>query len=549
MRAWIALALRSRFSNAMSRRKYFDSATPIMGTFGIRQRRFFQTSLLGLIFLVCLSAAAIWLWRRYTSSNRAETVADLVHLIGSGSLEERGLAARRLVMAATSQLESVIPALLQSLEDPSAEVRRDAMASLGAYLALALSNRGQALLNSERGLANLDRVGEKLLDSLAVDEDADVRVSAASALALIRSKLDAVSGPETMSSRPSSLAHGTLVAAFDAALERDLANRRGLMLSLGLVAHRSLAAPPGLLALLDHPAGRAQAVIALSGFGSGIDPALTVVLRDLEDKQSLFRHEDDQASDHFVTSRDYWLGIRKMHLSPAVVPRLQEALGSRDPPVARCAVILLGNIGPGARAAIPALVKALQTAGPVEPLDNLTSKSATLDIAEAIIRVAPLDQAVAALTRALRSPISSTRDAAGTAFAGLGAKAHAAIPVLAATLREIAASGDKSKSGGIIANALAELAVGAPEPQRTDTEAISALCDALESGNRTTSFSAIYALRKFGPRAAPAIPALRALASKASGDPDHSPDEVRRAVDFALENIEGEHHARKKMSP
>ena len=234
--------------------------------------------------------------------------------------------------------------------------------------------------------------------------------------------------------------------------------------------------------------------MALAGFGSGIDPALTVILRDLEDKLSVLRSEDNQGSDRFFTSRDYWLGIRKMHLSPAVVPRLQEALGSRDPPVARCAVILLGNIGPGARAAIPALVKALQTAGPVEPFDNLTGKNATLDIAETITKVAPLDEAVAALTGALRSPSRSTRDAAGTAFAGLGAKAHAAIPVLAATLREIAASGDKSRSGGIIAHALAEIAVGAPEPARTDPEAISALRDALGSGNRTTSLSAIYEL-------------------------------------------------------
>jgi HEAT repeat protein len=354
-----------------------------------------------------------------------------------------------------------------------------------------------------------------------------------------------------MSSRPASLTHGTLVAALDAALLRDPGNRRGLMLSLGLVAHRSLAAPPGLLAVLDHPdaASRAQAVMALSGFGSGIDPTLTVILRDLEDRPSVLRNEDDEGSDGFFTSKDYWSGIRKMHLSPAAVPRLREALGSREPPVARCAVILLGNIGPGGRAAIPALVRALQTAGPVEPLDNLTGKSATLDIAETIARVAPLEQAVAALTGALRSPISSTRDAAGTAFAELGAKAHAAIPVLAATLREIATSGDKSQSGGIIAHALAEIAVGAPDPRRTDPEAISALRDALRSGNHTTSLSAVYALRRLGPRAAPAIPALRALILKTLGDPDQSPVETRRAVEFALEKIEGEHHPQEKINP
>jgi len=308
MPAWIAGARRSRFSNAASRGKVFGTATPIMGTFSARQRRFFQISLLGLILLVGLSAAAFWAWRRYTSSNRAETVPDLVHLIGSGRLEERRLAARRLVMAATSQLDLVIPALLLSLQDPSADVRGDAVSSLGAYLALAISNRGQALLNSERGLVTLDRVGERLLDSLAEDGDAEVRVSAASALALIRNKLDAVSGSETTSSRPASLAHGTLVAALDAALQRDPANLRGLMRSMGLVAHRSLAAPPGLLAILDHPdaASRAQAVIALSGFGSGIDPALTVILRELEDKLSVLRTEDDQGSDPFFTSRDYW---------------------------------------------------------------------------------------------------------------------------------------------------------------------------------------------------------------------------------------------------
>src|SRR5205823_235204 len=144
--------------------------------------------------------------------------------------------------------------------------------------------------------------------------------------------------------------------------------------------------------------------------------------------------------------------------------------------------------------------------------------SATLDIAETIAKVAPLDEGVVILARALRSPISSTRDAAGTAFARLGAKAHAAIPVLAAALREIAASRDKSSSGGIITNTLDEVAVGAPEPQRTDPETISALSDALGSRNRMTSFSAVYALRRFGPRAARAIPALRALASNAVSD-------------------------------
>jgi HEAT repeat protein len=316
-----------------------------------------------------------------------------------------------------------------------------------------------------------------------------------------------------------------------------------LMVSLGLVGRRSLAAPPGLLAVLDHPdaASRAQAVMALSSFGSGVDSALTVVLQDLGDKQSVFRSEDDPGSDGFFASRNYWLGIRKLRLSSAVVPRLQAALGSRDPPVVRCAVILLGNIGPQAGAAIPSLVEALQTAGPVAPIDRITGESATLDIAETIAKVAPQEKAMAALTAALRSPISSTRDAAGTAFARLGAKAHAAIPVLAATLRDIAASRDMSGSGGIIVHALSEIAVGAPEPRRTDPEAITALRDALGSGNRSTSFSAIYALRKFGPRAAPAIPALRALVSKAIDDPDHPPVELRRAVDFALENIEGEY--------
>jgi HEAT repeat protein len=523
-----------------------------MGTFGARQRRFFQTSLLGLIFLVGLSAAAFWSWRQYTNSNRPETATDLIRLLDTGRLEERRDAARRLVMAATSESESVIAALLLSLEDPSWEVRADAVGSLGAYLATAISNRGQALLNSSRGVANLERVGEGLLDSLTDDDDAEVRVSAASALSLIRNKLDSVTGSGTTSSQPASLAHGTLVAALDAALQRDPANRRGLMLSLGMVGHRSLAAPPGLLAVLDHPdaASRAEAVMALSSFGSGIDSALTVLLRDLEDKQSVFRNEneDDQGSNRFFTSRNYWLGIRKMHLSPEVVPRLQEALGSRDPLVARCAVILLGNIGPQARAALPALVQALEKAGPVESIDNLTGNSATLAVAETIARVARPDEAVAALTKALRSPISSTREAAGTAFAGLGAKAHAAIPVLAAMLREVAASRDKSNTGGIIAHALAEVAIGAPEQRRTDPQAISALGDALGSENRMTSFTAVYALRRFGPRAAGAIPALRALTSKAVGDPEHSTVEIRRAVDFALERIEGEHPPQKQIN-
>jgi hypothetical protein len=61
--------------------------------------------------------------------------------------------------------------------------------------------------------------------------------------------------------------------------------------------------------------------------------------------------------------------------------------------------------------------------------------------------------------------------------------------------------------------------------------------------------SAIYELRRLGTRAAPAIPALRALTSKAIGDPDQSPVEIRRAVDFALERIEGDHDAQEKKNP
>jgi hypothetical protein len=61
--------------------------------------------------------------------------------------------------------------------------------------------------------------------------------------------------------------------------------------------------------------------------------------------------------------------------------------------------------------------------------------------------------------------------------------------------------------------------------------------------------STVYALRRLGPRTSPAIPALRALVLKGIGDPDHSSIEIRRAVDFALEKIEGEHHPQEKTRP
>ena len=238
-----------------------------------------------------------------------------------------------------------------------------------------------------------------------------------------------------------------------------------------------------------------------------------------------------------------------MHLSPAVVPRLQEALGSRDPPVARCAVILLGNIGPGARAAIPALVKALQTAGPVEPLDNLTGKSATLDIAETITRVAPLDEAVAALTGALRSPSRQRATRPGPLSPGSGPRPtppFLSSPPLSERLPP------------------AETSPGAVESSPTPLPRLRLV---LPSHNepipkRSRLFATPWDLGTARPRsrpstrcggsahrAAPAIPALRALTSKAIGDPDHSPVEIRRAVDFALEKIEGEHHAQEKINP
>ena len=160
-------------------------------------------------------------------------------------------------------------------------------------------------------------MANRFLELLEEDEDIGVRAVAADALTSIsRAIVEAGIVPDSTST-PIPLDPETLVAAIDAALERDPANRMSPLAAFRRLHPMPMAAPPGLLETLKDPSSiiRGKALQSLSHFSSGVDPAVPVLLKNL------------QTDDRFPP--DY-LGAARLRPSPAVVPILIKSLASEN---------------------------------------------------------------------------------------------------------------------------------------------------------------------------------------------------------------------------
>ena len=184
------------------------------------------------------------------------------------------------------------------------------------------------------------------------------------------------------------------------------------------------------------------------------------------------------------------------------VPALIDLL--RDPDNRAAAAAVLGDIGPEAEAAVPALARALEDSD-----DDVrrTSADALGDIGPAA------EAAVPALARALDDTDASVRSNAATALGDLGPVARAAVPALVRALRD----GDPDTRWAS-AEALGEIGVA--------SEAVVAgLIDALDDPGAWVPMYARDGLKALGPEAIPAVigalsdldPEVRRLAAEVLG--------------------------------
>ena len=445
----------------------------------------------------------------------------LARSIKDGRLDEKKRAAQRLLESSPDEIDLVVPALVggasgQRRSGPRRGDPRDRSVRLFGRAA------------HPRGLGDQARAAANgLLGALKNDTDPIVRASAAFALASMRQALikAGLSSDKSLESDP--IKRETLFAALDEALQQDLPNRLPLIDAIERLGPLPNVATPGLVEALKDPSiiVRGRLILTLSHFTGGVDPAIPVLLNDLEQNTSRFLP-------------DYLGAAKEMHPSPAVVPILIKSLESGNWMVREAAALLIAQIGTGARAAAPAVIAAVKktiAAGndrnaqgdparaPQNPgalaktgtrPDEPPRGSVSAGLATALARVAPAEEAVPILLEALRSKNTTTLASAATGLAELGPKAaQAAIPILLAALKESFASDEDSaeQSSVVILLALGRVAPRSPETGASSEMVIAKLGDALNAPSPSIQAAAAEALGNFGQRASKTVPKLMEL--------------------------------------
>ncbi len=202
-----------------------------------------------------------------------------------------------------------------------------------------------------------------------------------------------------------------LVGALD---DRDPEVRAAAAGALGALGGAAEPAVPGLAGSLrdEQEAVRTAAAAALGALGPRSRAAAPALFAALDDPRANVRATAAQA-------------LARLELTAEWVSSLAKALGNSDGYVRAFAAWSLGNLGPGARDAVPALVEAL---GPDDTANV---------VAAALARIGPAaDQAVPALVADLRGPDAGRRWRAARTLGRIGPLAEPAVAELRAALRD-----------------------------------------------------------------------------------------------------------------
>jgi HEAT repeat protein len=180
----------------------------------------------------------------------------------------------------------------------------------------------------------------------------------------------------------------------------------------GIGAEPSIGALERALRQDPSTAVRAAAAAALGALGGGVRAPVPVLLEALHDPSEPVRHEVARS-------------LAALPLLAQDAPRLTEALDSADDYVCAFAAWSLGNLGPGARDAVPALARALAR----EKTDAV--------VAGALARIGSAAAgAVPVLVDALRHGSPDRRWRAARTLGRIGPPAAPAVPALTAALED-----------------------------------------------------------------------------------------------------------------
>jgi HEAT repeat protein len=501
-----------------------------------------QTSVRSLVALVACAGAVFWAWRHVAESSHGEATGDWIRKIDSGNLDERRLAMRSLEPANPAEVDAVIAASTRALDDKEALVRVEAALALTRFATS--SSKGPQTLDGERGR----RVAKTLMDALNRDKDAGVRATAATGLTAIYRALIKAGVPSADLGETDQLKPEALVAAFDAELVRDPANRVPFVEAIKRLGTMPMDAPPGLLGVLDDKRYivRAETLLALSHFSGGVDRAIPVLLSDVATNNDRFRPNYGEIAE----------AIRP---SPAAAPILIQSFESDDGLVRETAATLLARIQPPPSSAAPVLIAAVKKAlsadaggtgsederlPEVRKSDSLAPSagaprvqpargSVSTDLAIALAKVAPPEESVPLLIQLLKRKGSASRVAGAAGLSELGPAASAAIPTLIANMKEAITTKKRGSEdvGSRTAVSLGMIAPRAADSHPLAKDVIAVLTEALNAKALGIRLPSVTALGNFGPEASVAIPALRELTKDRI-------DLVREAAQIALAKID-----------
>ncbi len=314
-----------------------------------------------LLVLVACLGVLFWAWRGVSEASQAR---DLASTIRSGERPDRLLAMSGLWLGPVDRAKAAVPALFAAMDDPDAEIRASAAASL-FYALRGVRDPEEAASLCERLLLTLGH------------EDPDVRTASANLLGRFEPLLPPRSGTRVRVTeallaacedreaqvRAAALSWvatrglAKLPLLLKASADRDEVVRRLAIFSLFPLAHQSREAYLAIVRAVLDPSPRVQLEAVSGQFASPVvmpPEAVPILIRALEVRQD---------------PRLYWKILKYLAMAgPAgkeAIPALIRLLPPNVPPIYDSAVIrTLGAIAPGSpevRAYLPTLLKQMKT--------------------------------------------------------------------------------------------------------------------------------------------------------------------------------------------
>ncbi len=483
----------------------------------VKRNRPYQTGLRGLIVLVACCAVILWAGRVMWLYRDPDLAAERAIEAGAfRTLESRKATGRVAAIQDLGRLSfadnpTAIRSLSALLRDENADVRVAAASALAEF--------GVRAVEAGAGGEAVKQAVKALCGSLK-DPQPRVRVAAAITLGSISAARPVgdpgsaagvpqpgptAAAPVPVATVASPIDTRTVIAALSEVLGDPEASVRAAAVCALVTAGSMVDPPPALTAGLkdESPENRILTIRTLCNCRRGLDSWIPALLQIAE-------HDRDQ-SVRAACVYELDRTIKPRALTPRCVPDLIAGLGSRDRKVKIAVARLLERVSEDAEEAIPALLSILTT--PIdykEPDPGFERNTLASAVGYALGRIVPgtasTKDVVNRLIEVLRSGDDINRDQAFWILGKCGPSAQAAIPTLILALKEAGSARGVDCDLGA-ARALGDIA---PDTPKAD-DVVTALLPVLKSESPRSRAAAALALLRFGPKAAIAIPGIRAL--------------------------------------